>query len=44
MEAHQLAQRQNKADSVAPRQKPFTAMKRAQREPSELRVCVDFVI
>jgi hypothetical protein len=39
----QLAQRPNKADSVVPRLKPFTAMKRAKRELYGLKVCVVFV-
>jgi hypothetical protein len=43
MAGHQLALKQKKADSVAQRLKPFTAMKRAKREPSGLRVCVGFV-
>lgn len=43
MEEHRLALRQSKADSVAPRLKPFMAMKRAMREPNGLWVCVVFV-
>jgi hypothetical protein len=42
-EEHQLVPRQIKADSVAARLKPFTATKRAEREPNELRACVGFV-
>jgi hypothetical protein len=38
----QLAQRQNKADSVAPRLKPFTVTKRAERELNELKPCDGF--
>jgi len=38
-----LGQRQNKADSVASRLKPSTAMKRAKREPNGQMVCVGFV-
>jgi hypothetical protein len=37
-----LALRLNKADNVELMQKPFTAMKRAKREPNALRVCVGF--
>jgi hypothetical protein len=40
---HQLAQRLIKAESVAPRLKPFMAMKRAKRGPSGLKVCDGFV-
>jgi hypothetical protein len=40
----QLVLRPNKADSVAPRLKPFTAMKRAMPEANERKVCVDFVL
>jgi hypothetical protein len=35
--------KQNKADSVAPRLKPLTAMKRAKPEPKGLKVCGGFV-
>jgi hypothetical protein len=37
---HQLSLRPNKADSVALMRRPFTAMKRAKREPTEQRQCV----
>ena len=40
---HQLALRQSKADSVAPRLGLFTVTKRAKRGPNWLKVCVDFV-
>ena len=43
MEGHQLVPRHLKADSVAPRLKPFTAMKHAKRELNGLRLCADFV-
>jgi hypothetical protein len=36
----QLALKQNKADSVALKLKPSTAMKRAKRELNGLRLCV----
>jgi hypothetical protein len=39
----QLDLRRLKADSVAPRLKPSTAMKRAKREPKGQKVCVGFV-
>jgi len=38
----QRALRLNKADSAAPRLKPFTAMKRAKREPNALKLCVGY--
>jgi hypothetical protein len=40
----QLVLGPNKADSVAQRPKPFTAMKTAKREPNGLKVCVGFVL
>jgi hypothetical protein len=40
----QLALRLNKADSVAPRLKPFTATKLAKRELNELMLCVNSVL
>jgi len=43
MAEFQLAQKQSKADNDAPTLKPFTAMKRAKREPNGLKVCVGFV-
>jgi len=43
MAASVQALEQSKADSVAQRQKPFTAMKLAKHEPNGLRVCVGFV-
>jgi hypothetical protein len=39
----QQAQRLRKAESVALKVKPFTAMKRAKRDPSGLKVCGGFV-
>jgi hypothetical protein len=42
MVGHQQALNLNKAESIAPTLKPFTAMKRAKREPSGLKVCVGF--
>jgi hypothetical protein len=36
--------KQSKAGSVAPRLKPFTAMKRAKRETIEPKVCVSYVL
>lgn len=42
MAASVQALEQSRADNVAPTLKPFTAMKRAKREPSGLRVCVGF--
>jgi hypothetical protein len=37
----QLAPKPNKADSVVPRLKPFTAMKRTKHELSEPLLCVN---
>ena len=39
----QQAQRQSKADSVAPKQRLSTALKREKREPNGLKQCVGFV-
>jgi hypothetical protein len=37
------ARRPKKADSVAPRLKPFTVSKPEQRELNGLKLCADFV-
>jgi hypothetical protein len=43
MVEHQQAPRHPKADSVVPKPKPSTAMKRAKRDPIGLMLCVGFV-
>jgi len=42
-EARDQARRPKKADSVAPRLKPFTVSKPEQRELNGLKLCADFV-